>query len=65
MSPIYLVRFFKKADPEKPRDKDMYLGSVEVDLLGVSNDLTLTGKAFRQAPPQCLYADKVKVERVS
>jgi hypothetical protein len=58
----YIVRFYKKA--EKRGDKDTYLGQVEIDDIGVSQHLTIAGKAFRQAPPRCLGANKLHIERV-
>jgi hypothetical protein len=60
----YVVRFYKMADPNKPKEKSEFLGSVEIDDTGVSNMMPLTRKAFLQAPPRCLYANKVKIERI-
>lgn len=58
----YIVRFYRKA--EKQNEKDTFLGLVETDDLGVNQELTLTGKAFRLAPPKCLMANLVKIQQV-
>lgn len=58
----YLVSFFRKA--EKRGEKDMFLGSVEIDDGGLGRDLSLTSKAFRQAPPRCLMANLVKIQQI-
>jgi hypothetical protein len=57
----YLVKFYRKA--EKRGEKDTYLGCVEIDDVGLGDQLSLTSKAFRQAPPRCLAANLVRVER--
>ena len=56
----FIVKFFRKA--EKYGDKDQFLGHVEIDDAGTIKT-SLVAKAFRQAPPRCLQANKVKVER--
>lgn len=55
----YRVSFFKKGE-----EKDEHLGSVIVDEVGISQNLTLVAKAFRQASPVCLLADKTITERI-
>lgn len=58
----YIVKFFRKA--ERDDDKDTFLGSVELDDVGTSYSLTIVAKAFRQAQPRCLFANKVQVQQV-
>lgn len=57
----YVVKFYKKA--EKTGERDQFLGEVEVDTTGLTEQFTVTAKAFRQAPPRCLFADLVQVYR--
>lgn len=57
----YHVSFFKKG--EKSRDKDEFLGSVDVSDLGTNQSLPLVAKAFRQAPARCSDADIVRMEK--
>lgn len=66
----YRVSFFKR---EKEKDsngkmitvgEDKFLCSVYVDDYDVGADLTITAKAFRQAPINALYANVTKVEKV-
>lgn len=56
----YVVKFYRKA--EKQGEKDSYLGMVELDDVGVTNAFSLQAKAFRQASPKCLYANKIRIE---
>lgn len=62
--PNYRVTFYKKADQNKDDQKDEYLGTIVVDDFGLENGTSIVGKAFRQASPNCLMADKTITERV-
>lgn len=44
--------------------KDEFLGFVILNDYGVDNTLSIVGKAFRQASPICLIADRTITERV-
>lgn len=62
----YEVTFFQVTLDEKTgKKKNERLGSVNVDDYGTGPHLTLTAKAFRQAPPRCQLATKVTVDRTS
>jgi hypothetical protein len=57
---FYVVKFFKY---DKEEEKDVFLGSVEIDDFPIGDGISLMAKAFRQAPTSCLYSDKVRLER--
>lgn len=54
---------FIKSESDRNKREDIFLGSVEIDETGVNAGFSLMAKAFRQAPPKCLQANRVRVER--
>ena len=59
----YRVSFF--LETHEPKYKSEFLGSVVVDDAGTGRQLTIEAKAFRQAPPDCLRANKTVKEPVN